>query len=365
MSSSAEILPSSAHLQALITYLKGISKQPAQRGSALHTCGAVKQLWWRTEDKILCAEVQGTRRYTQTIHFNGRSVFTAACTCPIGGNCKHVVAALLSYSKGWSGPGANLKNKDRGYEDYRDADDDEGDENEHEDEAPNDFQNENDVQQKAVKAILASAALASAAITAAKNSTSQRPPTISTSTPDQNILANALATRFGHRLTAAEKKSAALIDQLYQRGTSTAPSDLLFAIAGQTPSYYFRYYAAPTQIWPAHRPPTTIIEAWLYLAHVLKNLPNVTLGPLFSKVPWPEVDRLIAPWLREKAIVAWQEKLTDFTRLPDHPPPRRAGPSGGHRPRRGPGDHGALPDRSRGAAEGGQGTGHRRRPGRA
>jgi len=70
------------------------------RGQSYATSGAVQSLRW-IGDKLE-AQVEGRHDepYTVSIIFLDGRIAQSSCTCPIGGSCKHVVAALLQYIEG-------------------------------------------------------------------------------------------------------------------------------------------------------------------------------------------------------------------------------------------------------------------------
>jgi len=296
--SQVRLDPTAAQIQKILDYLKKLPTHAFQRGSALAGRNAVQRLWWQTADRFLQAKVQGNHLYSQTIEFGAKSIRYTGCSCPQFEDCKHVVAALIAYSNGWSGMGSDLEGID---EDFGDPEDDEQDDDDGDQPSPSIFSAPVPVPPPAKKAAAKSKA--------------------ASPIPDQNILAHALATRFGRKLTASEQKRTALIDQLYQNNTPKASVDLLMSIAGEAKSYRY-FYDPPVTLWPNHRPPATVIEAWLYTAHALrKKLPHLAAGPLFSSAAKEEIERLIAPWLREEAIQIWQQRLAHFNEVPDLPAP--------------------------------------------
>src|SRR3954451_6733329 len=69
------------------------------RGQEYASRGAVLDTSWDAERRILTGRVAGTARqpYDSRIRFSeggGRNV-VSSCTCPVGGNCKHVAATLI------------------------------------------------------------------------------------------------------------------------------------------------------------------------------------------------------------------------------------------------------------------------------
>lgn len=72
------------------------------RGQSYQGQGRVLALEWDEEDQALYGEVAGSGRnsYRQEIVFppeNSRKRFLGDCSCPVGWNCKHVVAVLLEW----------------------------------------------------------------------------------------------------------------------------------------------------------------------------------------------------------------------------------------------------------------------------
>src|SRR6056297_2552036 len=77
------------------------SSRSYQRGAAYQRQDRVLIAEWDEESQILFGEVRGSGRnvYEQEILFptRGRERFRGLCTCPVGANCKHVVAVLLDW----------------------------------------------------------------------------------------------------------------------------------------------------------------------------------------------------------------------------------------------------------------------------
>ena len=300
--------PTASQVQSVIDYLQEIPSRVFLRGSDLASAAAVQRLWWRREGKTLCAKVQGTHLYTQIMELKSGSIGENTCSCPQYMDCKHVAAALITYSNGWSGEGADLDKTDHDY--GPDDEDSIEDDVEEEDDG---YDDEDELSVAAIAKVLTSLSGPPKKV-AIKYKAAK-------ALPDQNILAHALATRLGRKLTASEQKRTALIDQIYQNNTPNATVDLLMAIAGQPKSYRY-FYDSPVTLWPSRRPPATVLEAWLYTAHALRRkYPSLNAGPLFSDIPVAEIDRLVAPWLREEAIKSWQHQLTLFNQAPDTLPP--------------------------------------------
>ncbi|WP_207216561.1 DEAD/DEAH box helicase [Xylanimonas ulmi] len=77
------------------------------RGEGYARQGRVSHLQWNPGESVLTAQVRGSGRHTYLtwvyLDHAGRAVAEGDCTCPVGHNCKHVVATLL-HAVG--GPGA-------------------------------------------------------------------------------------------------------------------------------------------------------------------------------------------------------------------------------------------------------------------
>ncbi|MBN9119227.1 MAG: SWIM zinc finger domain-containing protein [Planctomycetes bacterium] len=130
-----------------------------QRGRSYQRGGRVKDLRVSAEGALL-ATVIGTHRYATTVSLAPGATppsFVSACTCPIGGGCKHAVAVVAQYLDAvahsrpvsaaaeddprWDDldgiePATESAWDEDGEEDYRDDESDEGDEGEEFEPAP-------------------------------------------------------------------------------------------------------------------------------------------------------------------------------------------------------------------------------------
>lgn len=104
--------------QALIELERWLATFPPsirQRGNQYHRSGQVTSLGTAT-DHFVDATVQGGELYTVTL-FLTRGKWSSKCSCPVGSNCKHVVAAGLAW----------LESDGSDYGDEEDFDEDEVD----------------------------------------------------------------------------------------------------------------------------------------------------------------------------------------------------------------------------------------------
>ena len=70
------------------------------RGERYQRQGRVLRTDWFADENILEADVLGSELYSQTIElevYRSRITISGECSCPVGFNCKHVVAALLAF----------------------------------------------------------------------------------------------------------------------------------------------------------------------------------------------------------------------------------------------------------------------------
>lgn len=77
--------------------INAVSPSYYSRGKDYHHQGRVSNI--NLQGELLSGHVQGSRLYSQLI-FLSDSKINGDCTCPVGGNCKHVVAVLLAAMDG-------------------------------------------------------------------------------------------------------------------------------------------------------------------------------------------------------------------------------------------------------------------------
>ena len=76
-----------------VDIIHAVSKVYYERGKDYFQKGKVKQAYF--DDGLLIGKVSGSRTYKQYISFKGEQII-GECSCPVGYNCKHVAAVLLS-----------------------------------------------------------------------------------------------------------------------------------------------------------------------------------------------------------------------------------------------------------------------------
>ena len=64
------------------------------RGKTYYNQGRVRN--FREENGVITSQVQGSKNYRQQIILSGKHI-KGGCSCPMGANCKHVVASLFEY----------------------------------------------------------------------------------------------------------------------------------------------------------------------------------------------------------------------------------------------------------------------------
>jgi len=83
-----------------MNYRRNFDARSWQRGTALQKSGAVIDIDYDEDDDALFSFVQGTasKPYAVRIFFEGDSRVESHCSCPVGNQCKHAVAALLEFT---------------------------------------------------------------------------------------------------------------------------------------------------------------------------------------------------------------------------------------------------------------------------
>ena len=194
--------------------------------------------------------VRGSEWYDLSI-FYGEEGWDGTCSCPMEYDCKHLYAAFLALLATVSPaePSASLK-----------------------------------------------ASLATRTAAPGKGATP--------SAPVENF--RALAERkLGRTLTAAEAKSAKIVQSVYDRsaGSETVPESSVAELYGRPQPWSWHSF----QIWP--RRPKDEWETWLYLAHFLRSRQHEYPPFLTEITDAGEVDALVGPWMREQAVAEWQKRL--------------------------------------------------------
>lgn len=225
------------------------------RGAHLARSGAVLRTWWTVPGAEMRALVRGSRLYQLTLSLAPEGIVSVTCSCPFGWGCKHAAALLLSVLDGSEVDG-----------------------------------DDSDLVRPPFLAVVPAA-----------------PPAAPTG------LAEEIRGIIGKPLGKGDTAIVGRIAELFASGEATITERALFALAGYA-WYTHSFTDAPVTLWSAQHPPASGLEAWLYVAHALrarKRLPN---SALFNKVPWAQVDALVAPWLREQEIARWKQRLVDISR---------------------------------------------------
>lgn len=283
--SPASLTATAAHRGMVLSYFKTLPARILERGSALWRQGAVKRLWRSADGHALQAAVQGGARYRVLIHFGQNQVKSAECSCPYEDDCKHAVAVLLTYNKGWAGPGADP---------VKDAD-----------------WTRDSVSPK--EPVVRQ--------TTAKTKPSSTKPARKPGPGDSSTtLAAVIEAKSGRKLNAIERKITQVVDGHFLLKKPVVSMDLLLTIAGRPISHKL-YFEPSVTLWSARRPPATITEAWYYFAHALKNHRFLQSADSFlvRLAPWADVERVVVPWKREESISEWLDQLATFNELPEKP----------------------------------------------
>lgn len=81
-------------LAAARAFLSSVGAKSRRRGQAYYSMGAVESLERVGAEESFIAKVRGSQLYTVTLEYENGDWFDE-CSCPLGGACKHCVAAML------------------------------------------------------------------------------------------------------------------------------------------------------------------------------------------------------------------------------------------------------------------------------
>ncbi|MGI8602926.1 MAG: SNF2-related protein [Verrucomicrobiales bacterium] len=125
--------------------------------------------------------------------------------------------------------------------------------------------------------------------------------------PSDSLVAEA-ETRLGRPLDQAEKGYAKSITQFYRdyRDTGWVPSYLLEGFGASVKRWSYEM----KRIWPAA--PKNPWEAWLYVAHYLREQNALWPRFLAEVTPVAELDAFVADWHRQEEIKRWREQILKF-----------------------------------------------------
>ncbi len=286
---------------------KWIEKQsPATRrlGLALAASDSVKRLWWAVPGAELRGKVQGGHLYTQHIYFANGRILADECTCPAGAYCKHLVAALIAARDGLPVEGVDKQGID---DDYSEADDDEEDWDEMDEDEESEEEEKAPVYSSPDAATLKrelERRLAAETADPKKPDPAPSPPP----PPAPTGLAAMIAAEQGRALNKGDLKRVEQIVEMFKQNRDKIPGTDLLHLAGSAPYYYGWGYSSVT-VWSRKHPPKNEREAWLYLAHAVREKKLDTQSTIFRTVNWREVAQLITPWQREQEIAEWEKRL--------------------------------------------------------
>ena len=85
-------------MRAAERFLKLVPVQTRERGRSYHATGHVLKLTCVNPDQAYTAIVRGSQDYTVTLTYSERT-WASDCSCPMGYDCKHAVAAMLELQR--------------------------------------------------------------------------------------------------------------------------------------------------------------------------------------------------------------------------------------------------------------------------
>ena len=239
-------------MRAAERFLKLVPVQTRERGRYYHATGHVVTLACVTPDESYTAVVRGTQDYTVRLTYSERT-WASDCSCPMGYDCKHAVAAMLELQALWA--------KD----------------------SP-----------------ATSAAAAAAAKKAAKPKRASAAKTW-VPQPPASPLYKRLVEQLGRSLDYAEAGFIRKVQTLYINASSgqLTESDL-----NQLFPKHFSYNWTRLELWP--NPPEDDYEFWLYLAAALRRRKYSVPEFMAAITDCTTVEAALKEWEREKEVAHWQ-----------------------------------------------------------
>ncbi len=238
-------------LRAAERFLRLVPVQIRDRGRSYHATGHVLKLTCVEPDQAYTAIVRGNGDYTVTLTYSERT-WVSECTCPMGYDCKHAVAAMLELQKLWR------------------------------QESP-------------------ATPAPSAANSKAARRKITRLPELRVPQPPASPLYNRLVEQLGRPLDFSEVAFIRQVQSLYAnagfRQLTEADLRLLFP-------QHFSYGWAVLDQWPDH--PRDDYEFWLYLAAEFRRRKIALPGFIAGIAQSATLEAAIQQWEREKEVARWQ-----------------------------------------------------------
>jgi hypothetical protein len=237
--------------QAAERFLRLVPVQTREHGRSYHATGRVLMLTCVHPDQIYTAVVRGREDYTVTLTYSERT-WASDCSCPMGYDCKHAVAAMLELQKLWA------------------------------EDSP------------------AAPAPGSADTQARKKGAARRPEPV-VPQPPASPLCQRLVEQLGRPLDYSEAAFIRKVQNLYANaGYHQLTESDLRLLSPQR----FGYGWTGLDLWPKN--PQDDYEFWLYLAAEFRRRNIALPGYMAAITDFGTVEAALKRWEREKEVAHWQ-----------------------------------------------------------
>ena len=257
------VLPDAAR-EAAFQYLEEFDRQTYGRGDRYFLHGAVGAITLDDSTGEWRATVRGTRSYEVVLSLE-EDEWLGECTCPVSIDCKHCCATMLNILALETAPADTAASGDPGG--------------------------------------------------AGGKKRAKSPKRAAPEKPSETFREIAEA-KLGRKLRPGEAGAARAIQHLFAQYKHSArvAESLLDPLTGNRSRWGWDMW----EIWPTA--PRNIWEAWLYLAHCLRQKERQPL-PFLQEITSPiEVEALVAGWQRLLRMKQWRSALDQHAQLPDDAP---------------------------------------------
>ena len=246
---TAHLTLTDSQIAALEEWLEDSDNATFKRGLDLHHKGAVRTLEWIPEQEFVIATVQGGQLYQSIVHLLEDRVCHTECSCPVGADCKHVVAVMQTLMD-WGGTRKG----------------------------------------------------GSPAPAASKSTTESKAKPMPPSSP----LVELVEARLGQTMKKGARSFLDQASQWWVRGQNTVSIHALRQATGQ---YSHGAWGADVPIFPPELPPQNEWEFLSYLDAALRDQQMIMPAPIPDAIDKTLQGKLVGAWNRLRSIRKWREKL--------------------------------------------------------
>jgi len=280
---------SALQLEQVESLLDSMSLSVVQKGARLCEQGLSGDIWWEVEGKVLTANMEGEKGepVLLSLFLSDGRIQMAQCSCNGRSFCCHVAAVLL----------VTLELSRCAAEEEAEA---------------KTFKvlEASQVKNGAVKTVDGSPGQAGEKV--GKGEAGGDTALVEKASEVVTVAAEpALADIFREigkgQISRRDQKLLWGLEELFRSGRAAVSEADLLKLGGYTEYFYASGHYRKLVLWPEHRPPRSLLEAWLYVAAALRAVGKLPEAGAFAQVPWDQVDRLLAPWFREREVDTWKK----------------------------------------------------------